>query len=113
MCANALLLDGMDLPVPFDQENTGEQIRIALRPSPWADDRYLLIIENPTELPFHLHHLGWWDAGMRSDWLVAQATASGSWLQVQIERAGSYNHFWQEGLKPTLIPAAAPCLASE
>ena len=78
---------------------------------PGAKNHCLLIVENPTDLPFHIHHLGWWDRGLHSDWVIAKPVMrAGRWRQLVVDRAGSYDHFWQAGSETSIDTRGGPML---
>lgn len=81
-------------------------IRMALRPSPFASDRSILIVELSEKEPVNIHDLGWWDAALHTDWLLAtvvQRTEPTRRRQrvreLRLLQAGMYDHHWNVGAR--------------
>ena len=79
------------------------ELRIALLPSPWSSDHYLLVVETTAMRPFSLHELGWWDNGLHADWLIATVAGDATPTAarrarprggMQLLGAGVYDHHW-------------------
>lgn len=72
-------------------------VRIALRPSPFATNRYVLLVELSVDRPVSLHEVGWWDRAFQADWLVGVARTEPAARGVQILAAGVYDQVWRLG----------------
>lgn len=88
------------LPADLDADIAARAgLRVFLRPSPWAADRYVVIVENNTGFPVSLHQLGWWDAGLRGDWVLARSVPDERRGRPRLEvlATGVYGGDWRPG----------------
>jgi predicted esterase len=96
-------VDVPPLPQPVTSASATQparsEVRLFLRPSPWAANRYALIVESSCERPANLHELGWWDKALHADWLIAVLSAGqrGRRSGARIIAAGMYDGQWQMG----------------
>lgn len=68
-------------------------LKIVLRPSPWSDRHYVLIIENNLKQAFNLHHFGTFQEMFQADWLWFA-----NWKNkhgYDFAAAGNYDHHWR------------------
>jgi hypothetical protein len=102
------LAENLDIPWPAERMTAPTtqpttrpaepDVRIALRPSPFAADRYVLVVELSGDRPVSLHEVGWWDRAFQADWLAGVArTGRDRARGVQILAAGVYDHEWRLG----------------
>jgi dienelactone hydrolase len=87
------LLVGLDLPEPLDRPAVAGELRLALRPAPWADDRYLVIADDHSNDGINLQHLGWPDQGLQADWLRLRSETGVRGLRLLA--AGTYDNAWR------------------
>jgi hypothetical protein len=76
-------------------------LRLMLRPSPWSDNHYVLIVENNTVMPIPLQALGFWQLAYQADWLVYTLQSSKKRPHLNLHAAGCYDHHWQPSVFTT------------
>jgi predicted esterase len=92
-------LSTQSLPRPFGAQGVDTDLRIALRPSPWSEEQYLMIVElRRGQGYFDLHQLGlgFGESPLQADWLAMDLTwdRKGKLSETFIRAAGSYSHDW-------------------
>ena len=99
----APLVSDQTLPRPFADRSA--DYRVAIRPSPWRDSGYLVVVEARGEQPIDLGRLGWGDQRLRSDWLTGRfVTSRDGRARFRLLRAGSYDHRWRPGVETAVDP---------
>jgi len=90
------------IKIPDLPREEGTAVSVVLRPSPWSENHYVLVVSfDKPELAraFNLHDIDWWDLGIQGDW-VQCGFASGhdpGRPFANILSAGVFDHHWQPG----------------
>jgi|GEM_PF-1745398 len=81
-------------------------VRMALRPSPFAQERSILIVEMNENEPVNIQEFGSWDAALHTDWLLAavvqRAEPTGRrqrTRELRLLQSGMYDHRWNLGTR--------------